>query len=188
MQRLVKANEEQNPANDSESSAAKPADEAAQADSNSNKADSSAADAVAADPVASHKKDSTEDKAEANGAPAAKNTEAKPDSTGTENGDDHEDGGVNLLDLGEEERRKHRAAKFGLPDDAAEAERRKARAAKFGLPDEDAEEQKRKARAAKFGLLDETAEEDRKKARAAKFGIVDDTVQHRVLPKSCSIS
>ncbi len=181
-QRLVKAKEEETPANGSEataSSAAKPADDAAQAESNSNKAGSAAAAAVTADPESSHKKDSTEEKGATSSAPPANKTEAKADSTGTENGNDNDEGGVNLLDLGEEERRKHRAAKFGLPDDAAEVERRKARAAKFGLPDEDAEEQKRKARAAKFGLPDDSAEEDRKKARAAKFGIVEDAVQHR---------
>ena len=104
----------------------------------------------------------TEEKAATKATLPPKKAAAKIDAAATENGKEHadvaehEDTGVNVLDLGEEERRKLRAAKFGLPDEASEEERKKARAAKFGLPDEDADNEKRKARAAKFGITDDS--------------------------------
>lgn len=63
--------------------------------------------------------------------------------------------------LNEEEKRKKRAERFGIPD---EEEKRKKRGERFGIPDED---EKKKKRSERFGIV---SEEDKLKKRAERFG------------------
>ncbi|EKX33551.1 hypothetical protein GUITHDRAFT_147822 [Guillardia theta CCMP2712] len=121
VQRLVEASEK-NPANDEANKNSEPS----AAPAKSTAAESGVAKEKVAEP--STKTEDSESKAAATAPAAAATTPTAPEANA------HGTSKPVSLDLDENERRKARAAKFGLPSEELNNDKLKARAAKFGLP------------------------------------------------------